>query len=339
MAPSRNPPSQINGGKYELDKKLGEDVLVRYGSATIPTRNVAVKFEDVTARAPQLEHEANILGLIAQPVLPQGFSQCFYHGLEGPFRCMVMELLGKSLEDRMVSCNNQFTVQTTVLVAEQILNRIEFLHSKGIVHRDIKPENFMFGVDNKIHHIYMIDFGLSKRYFDGEHVEYRTKLSLTGTSRYASINNHKGVEQSRRDDLEAIGHMLFYFIRGSLPWSGLDARTQKEKFEKICQKKQEVPLDDLCKGFPDAFKIYLKTTRSLQFKERPDYNGLRKLFHGVRHTFGHLEDHQFQWFEGKDLGKLVPLLPNDSSLKQPDDKVKMGFNPCACFGGKPKVRD
>mmetsp|Transcript_8771 Transcript_8771/g.24355 ORF Transcript_8771/g.24355 Transcript_8771/m.24355 type:complete len:347 (-) Transcript_8771:155-1195(-) len=346
MAAAKNakPPSKIKGeGRtFEVDRKLGAGCFGEvwlFHDANNKEEKFAVKFEDIMARGPQLEHEVMVLDLLSRPHRPQGFAQCFHHGQEGHFHCMVMELLGKSLEDRMVSCNNQFTVQTTVLVAEQILNRIEFLHSKGIVHRDIKPENFMFGVDNKIHHIYMIDFGLSKRYFDGEHVEYRTKLSLTGTSRYASINNHKGVEQSRRDDLEAIGHMLFYFIRGSLPWSGLAAKTQEEKYRKICETKEAFSLDDLCQTFPDAFKIYLRRTRNLEFKERPDYVSLRKLFRDVRNALGHIEDHQFQWFEGKDLGKLVPLLPNDSSLKQPDDKVKMGFNPCACFGGKPKVRD
>merc|ERR1712217_945989 len=151
-----------------------------------------------------------------------------------------------------------------------------------IIHRDIKPENFMFGIQNKIHHLYLIDFGLSKRYFDEKHVPMRTKLSLTGTARYASINAHKGIEQSRRDDLEAIGHMLIYFLRGSLPWSGLEAKTQEEKYRKIREKKEEVPLEELCKGFPKAFETYLRTTRQLEFKARPDYKALRKLFSDIR---------------------------------------------------------
>merc|ERR1719450_1913628 len=177
-----------------------------------------------------------------------------------------MELLGKSLEDRVQSCKGKFTVPTAVLVAEQLLLRIEYLHSKGIIHRDIKPENFMFGVKDKIHHLYLIDFGLSKKYYDQKHVQIRTKLSLTGTARYASINAHKGVEQSRRDDLEAIGHMLIYFLRGSLPWSGLEAKTQEERYRKIMEKKEDVPLSELCKGFPQAFEDYLRTTRELEFK-------------------------------------------------------------------------
>merc|ERR1711963_1359658 len=116
----------------------------------------------------------------------------------------------------------------------------------------------MFGHESKVHHIYIIDFGLCKKYWDKSHSVQRTKLSLTGTARYASINTHKGIEQSRRDDLEAIGHMLLYFLRGSLPWSGLHAKTKEEKYRKIAEKKEHQPLDDLCAGYPDAFRTYLR---------------------------------------------------------------------------------
>merc|ERR1719324_2038879 len=168
-----------------------------------------------------------------------------------------MPLLGPTIEDMVQKCRGKLTAKTTMMIAEQILRRLEYLHSLGIVHRDIKPENFMLGRGATEHHIYLIDFGLSRAYHDGErHRPLRTKLSLTGTARYASINAHKGLEQSRRDDLEAIGHMLIYFLRGSLPWSGLEAKTQEEKYRKIREKKEDVPLPELCKGFPSAFEDY-----------------------------------------------------------------------------------
>merc|ERR1719236_272280 len=96
-----------------------------------------------------------------------------------------------------------------------------------------------------------------------KHAQLKQKLSLTGTARYASINAHKGVEQSRRDDLEAIGHMFMYFLRGSLPWSGLDAKTQEEKYRKIMEKKEQTPLEELCDKHPPMFKDYLGYARKL----------------------------------------------------------------------------
>jgi serine/threonine protein kinase len=294
-----------------------------------------VKFENFQSHSLQLEHEVEILRLVGKPTQPQGFTECFYWGHEGRYHCMVIELLGKSLEERLQGCGGKFTVASAVLIAEQVLYRIEYLHSKGIVHRDIKPENFMFGAKDKAHILHIIDFGLSKKYYDLKHVNIRTKLSLTGTARYASINAHKGVEQSRRDDLEAIGHMLIYFLRGSLPWSGLEAKTQEEKYRKIREKKEEVPLGDLCKGFPDAFQIYLRTTRNLEFKERPDYKALRKLFTDVRNSVGPLEDHQFQWSDSKGskgAGNWLPL-ETSNNIVQPDDQLpKKGF---CCFGQSP----
>jgi len=259
-----------------------------------------------------------------------------------------MELLGKSLEDRMQDCGGRFSTQTAALVAEQLLHRIEYLHSKQLVHRDIKPENFMFGTHDKIHHLYVIDFGLSKRYWDNGHIKERTRLSLTGTARYASIRAHEGIEQSRRDDLEAIGHMLFYFIRGALPWSGLAAKTQEEKYRKIKEKKISTSLDWLCEGYPEAFKIYLARARDLEFTERPDYAAMRKLFSDVRASCKTIsdpvKDHEFEWFKQQDLGDITPLDPGQPP-KQPDTQTQEQIKPnllariFAFCGNKPRVRD
>jgi serine/threonine protein kinase len=175
----------------------------------------------------------------------------------------------------------------------------------------------MSGVGPKVHHIYMIDFGLAKKYYtDGQHIKYRNQVSFTGTARYASINAHKGIQQTRRDDLEAIGHMLLYFLRGSLPWSGMSGKTE-EKYRKICAKKSTMPLDELCAGFPDEFKTYLRDVRKLGFRERPNYAGLRQLFSTLRSRLD-LQDHDFEWLEGKRLDTLEPLLPQ-GNLTQPDD--------------------
>lgn len=167
------------------------------------------------------------------------------------------------------------------MIADQILLRIEYIHSKSFIHRDIKPDNFLIGRGRRANVIYVIDFGLAKRYRDPKthvHIMYRENKHLTGTPRYASINNHLGIEQSRRDDLESLGYVFMYFLRGSLPWQGLRANTKKQKYQKIMEKKMATPIDLLCKGFPDEFRIYFEYCRALRFADKPDYSYLRRLF-------------------------------------------------------------
>jgi serine/threonine protein kinase len=146
--------------------------------------------------------------------------------------------------------------------------------------------------------IYIIDFGLAKRFRDpktGLHIPYLDGKSLTGTARYASINTHLGIEQSRRDDLESLGYVLVYFLRGELPWQGMKARTMKEKYEKIMEKKIASPIDVLCKGFPDEFASFINYTRDLKFDDRPDYGYLRRLLKSIADKESFQLDNVFDW--------------------------------------------
>jgi serine/threonine protein kinase len=171
------------------------------------------------------------------------------------------------------------------MLADQILQRIEFLHTNHFLHRDIKPDNFLMGLAQKkaAHIVYIIDFGLSKRYREpktGEHIPYRDNKELTGTARYASVNTHLGVEQSRRDDCESIGYILLYFLKGSLPWQGLQGRTKEEKYNRIKDKKVQTTIEELVRGVAEeqTFGEYLYYCRNLRFDEKPDYQYLRRLF-------------------------------------------------------------
>merc|ERR1739848_476830 len=119
--------------------------------------------------------------------------------------------------------------------------------------------------------------------------------SLTGTARYASINTHLAIEQSRRDDLESCGYVLMYFNRGSLPWQGLKAQTKKEKYNKIAEKKMSTPVEILCKHFPTEFATYLNYCRALRFDDKPDYAYLRRLFRDLFFRQGYAADYRFDW--------------------------------------------
>ena len=193
---------------------------------------------------------------------------------------MIIEFLGPNLIELFHYCGcKKFTVSTVCLIALQVLNRIENVHKHHYLHRDIKPENFLIGIHEKSNVIYLIDFGLSKRYKNPkthQHIPYREGRALTGTARYVSINTHMGIEQSRRDDLESIGYMLIYFLKGVLPWQGL--KNGNEKYTRIMEKKLQIPTEILCYGLPDEITYYLKYCKSLRFEDRPDYDYLRGLF-------------------------------------------------------------
>jgi len=331
-------PRKIADGRFEIRKTLGAGCFGKVYSAihTETKQEVAVKFEDISQGSAQLQHEAEMLKLLRDSDQPQGFAKHYYFGREGQCQMLVMEFLGHDLEDSLQACHGTFQVKTATLIAEQLLQRLEYLHAKGVVHQDIKPENFVWGVKERQHHLYLIDFGLSKRYYERRHVRMRQHSGLIGTARYASIHAHLGLEQSRRDDLEAAGHMLLYFLRGSLPWSGLVARSMPEKLKRIQRKKESIPVDELCANFPREFGRLLTYSRCLSFKERPDYAMLRQLFRNLRARLGDMagrpvEDYDFEWNVGKDMSRLA-LAPLDltTTYPQPDDG---GFSSRTWLGG------
>ena len=195
------------------------------------------------------------------------------------------------------------------MVAKQMLSRVQTIHEKNLIYRDIKPDNFLIGrpgtkAGNVIH---VVDFGMAKQYRDPktkQHIPYRERKSLSGTARYMSINTHLGREQSRRDDLEALGHVFLYFLRGGLPWQGLKAATNKQKYEKIGEKKQTTAIKDLCEAFPEEFCKYLTYVRNLGFEDTPDYDYLRELFTQALKNAGDVEDGEYDWMKiSKDSGK------------------------------------
>lgn len=285
------------GGKYRLGKKIGKgsfgDVFLGINIQT--HEEVAIKLESLNTRHPQLSYESKLMKMFQQEA---GMPSMLWYGTEGGYNILVMELLGPSLEDLFSYCNRRFSLKTVVMIADQLLSRIETMHSKNFIHRDIKPDNFLIGLGERSKTIFTIDFGLSKKYRDNKtltHIPMKTGKSLTGTARYASIFTHQGIEQSRRDDIESIFYVLAYFLIGALPWQGLPASTKQEKYNKIMEKKKLALNDSTYHDLPSEIINILSYARSLKFEDKPDYVYLNGLVRDLMNKESICNDFIFDW--------------------------------------------
>lgn len=291
--------SNVVGVHYKVGKKIGEGSfgVIFEGTNLLNNQTVAIKFEPRKSDAPQLRDEYRSYKILSGC---HGIPQVYYFGQEGLHNILVIDLLGPSLEDLFDMCGRKFSVKTSCMVAKQMLSRVQTIHEKNLIYRDIKPDNFLIGRPGtkNANVVHVVDFGMAKQYRDPktkQHIPYRERKSLSGTARYMSINTHLGREQSRRDDLESLGHVFFYFLRGGLPWQGLKAATNKQKYEKIGEKKQTTPIPELVENYPQEFAIYLNYVRKLAFEETPDYTFLRELFTKALKTTGEQEDGVYDW--------------------------------------------
>jgi casein kinase 1 len=289
----------VVGTHFRVGKKIGEGSfgVVFEGVNMLTNQPSAIKFEPRKSEAPQLRDEYRSYRTLNGTL---GVPQVHHFGQEGLHNVLVIDLLGPNLEDLFDMCGRKFSIKTVCMAAKQMVTRVQSIHDKSLIYRDIKPDNFLIGVPGhkNANIIHIIDFGMAKHYRDPKskvHIPYRERKSLSGTARYMSINTHLGREQSRRDDLESLGHVFMYFLRGGLPWQGLRAATNKQKYEKIGEKKQSTPIEELCEGFPEEFAIYMNYVRKLGFEETPDYDFLRELFSKVLKTLGEPDDGVFDW--------------------------------------------
>ena len=321
---------KISEKKEESDKKINEDPqnfremfifddnnnklgkgsfgYIVPGINKITGEEVAVKIERKVDDA-QLKYEYKIYQLLKGG---PGFPKIYGYFEENNHNILIMEKLGPSLEKIFNKNKKQFSLLTVAMIVEQILYRLEFIHSKNIVHRDIKPDNFLIGLGNKNKTIYAIDFGLSKKFKEsktGLHIPYRDGKCLLGTARYTSINTHLGVEQSRRDDIEALGYMMVYFLKGRLPWQGMINSNPNKKYDKIKKLKIDIKLQELCNGLPEETIKFIQYARDMRFEDKPNYSYLRGLMRKIAIKNGLKMDYnRFDW--------LIPKENKEEDVKE-----------------------
>ena len=300
--------------RYILKDRIGHGSFGEiYVAEEIQTgKEYAAKIENASIPVPQLIFESRIYEFMSGCTnVPR-----IYFADEGlDQNIMIIDLLGKSLE-KLKSEFGTFSLKTVLMLADQMISAVQFFHEKSYLHRDIKPDNFVFGRGKEANKLYIIDYGLCKRYRDPnthKHVKFTSGKSLTGTARYASVNALLGCEQSRRDDMEGLGYVFVYLLKGSLPWMGVEGKTRAEKFKNICETKKTYSLRKLCEGLPPPFLEYLWMVKNLKFEDEPDYSYYRKLFRDLMIRNGFVYDYVYDWTKKKEEEEenvfLVPPPP------------------------------
>jgi serine/threonine protein kinase len=304
------------GGRYRLGKKIGTGAFgeIFEGTDIFDNSSVAIKLEHNSVKYPQLLFEAKLLKSIPSTGIPV----MHWFGIAGEYNAMVMDLLGQNLEDLYNYCAKNFTLKTIIMIIIQMIERLKHVHDNHYIHRDIKPENFLIGKDNTEKTIYLIDFGLAKRYRDEYtqiHIPLKENRNLTGTARYASCNAHNGLEQSRRDDMESIAYVILYFFRKKLPWQGLKCKDKNEKHAKIKELKMSITPEKLFEGIPKEFADYLTMVKKLGFEDEPAYKTYIQMFNKLFKAKEFEMDYIYDWVTVKNNTNVL----KDASLIQSEE--------------------
>jgi serine/threonine protein kinase len=305
---------------YKLIKKVGSGAFgdVYKGESIIHLGEYyAIKSEEPDAdKKDRLENEYNYYRDLNNNPDHNGIPEVYWYGKtdlkippskEKPFEetlpknVLVMDYLGPSLEKLFHYLHHNFSLKTILMIGIQSIERLQFIHNNGIIHRDIKPDNFLIGSNNATKStIYIVDFGLSKKYIDLTNYEFnpfKNTRTFTGTYRFCSLRSHKRLEQSRRDDLESLGYMLVYFFKGELPWQGIkdDPKKKENRSNLIFKVKKNLSIDDLCSGCPTFMTEYLKYCRMLKYTEVPNYVMLKSLFINAMNENKYALDYNYDW--------------------------------------------
>lgn len=228
---------------------------------------------------------------------------------------MAFELLGPSLEDLFNYCGRIFSLKTVLMLADQIISRVQCIHSKDLIHQDIKPDNFVMGRGKNGNCVYIIDLGLAAPFSRGGTAPVAQGLAdgMLGTATFASLNGHRchcrctwrwfliakpanhSLAQSQRDDMESLGYMILYFLKGRLPWHTVKRKSKQQTYRQIMDRKISISLDELCSDTPEEIKKYMKYVRTLNFEDKPDYSRIRRMFRDLFVRRGFEYDYVFDW--------------------------------------------
>jgi serine/threonine protein kinase len=261
--------------KYKLLAKLSHGSFGQvYKAENIRTGDlVAIKIEPKTDEIKSLKAEAKVFQYLANL---DGFPHLKWYGTTDTVTYLVTDLLDYSISD-LVKKQGCLDIQLVLQLGKQMFQRLQILHDHYLIHRDIKPENFM--IDVKTNTVFLIDFGFCKRYnYNGTHIEQGTINRMIGTPNFVSINVHKGIEPSRRDDIESCIYIIIYMLLSKLEW---DKETDSKK---MCLKKEQLTnthqqTHEIKENQIPEFIIQLLTyVRSLEFTESPDYNNIFVMF-------------------------------------------------------------
>ena len=307
--------------EYKLLKKIGQGSFGSiYEAESLTSKKLyAIKLEDMKQNQNILEEESIILSYLNMPRVPRIKS----FGYKGTFIILVMELLGKSLDKIFNELpSKKMTLRCVCNIALQLLSILEIMHNNNVIHRDIKPGNIAIGIKEKSKYIYLLDFGLSKKYIDektNKHYNFEKNNKLIGNARYSSINALEGGTQSRRDDLESLGYLLLFFLLGRLPWQGYVSNSKEDKYYKITEIKKKTTAKELCENLPIQFEQYIIYTRNLKYEATPDYNYLKNLFHTLLKENNWPFDYYYDWdvnkvynteIKDKKTGNQIPKICN-----------------------------
>jgi serine/threonine protein kinase len=312
------------GQRYRLSSLIGKGLFseVFEGENVYTGERVAIKLEDSKIRYQQVNFESQILKHLQGGL---GIPIPYWCGQEGDYNCLVMELLGDSLGTLKQRCKGKFSLKTTLMLADQLLTILEFIHSETIVHRDLKLENILMGIDNAFFQVHLIDFGLSKRFIDpsnNKHIPMKTGKTLLGSVEYASIPNHNGKELSRRDDMESLAYILCHMLMGDLPWSNLVGPDKaQENEERVLALKMRFSESESLSKLPQEFKIFLDSSKSLSFEDEPKYLEYRRMFKELMVREGHSFDYIYDWILIPASGQVAAQLNAIDDLLDIEDAL------------------